>query len=764
MKTPQTRARKNLRFALRVMGLLARGFAVLFSLILALLLVAYFALPSIIDGDRVKAMLVAQLQQRLQRPVRIQSVILTPQGVKLTQFKILEAGGTASFIEGDFALVTVKLPALLERRLELENVRLASPRIHVTRDEQARWSFEDLFASTGPARSDGPARPFELPVSLAADRTSIESGRLEIDDKLRGTHFLIEKFNLSVKRFDLEAPFAYEVSFDNENTFGERKISASLALEGQMSLAGFDWARAFIRAHKAQLKLDGRTIKGSVSVAGFTAALVEADLALPALGAADWDWWLRKPLDLTLPPSRWKLKARLVEPRKIRVETLQASAAPFSGQASGLIDLSGPQPRLSAELSVEEFPLDEAASFLQAAERFDLRGVASGEASVTGWPGRLAVGKAHLRLRETEARFSHWRITKGDADISATEDFATLAVTLSSGALEAYNNAFGDITLSLKLVRKDLKVDYLSFKWDEARLRLRGRVVNLPEPRDVWVSGSLDQLHWERAQKLVSDVIASISTRAAISPQADDSSEPKRLWVRTFKYSMPKRFPDTIGHIRINRVLHKNFNFGDMDMLWDLRGVTNTLDAVNGEIRVGFGPGRVEDIQAVQDSNKFLRIVFLPYIYMHRMNSLSALSAAEAYPKQLDFNRIEGQYGVHRGVVDTRFCIVDSDQLIAYAVGSADFGRENVDMNILTRLTKYKNSLPEWWVDEKGRPAIGFRVKGDLNRPDLEPRLHKIGADEIENAMDDGRRVAKARFDALNKLSQLEGSIKGAKE
>src|SRR5206468_11550988 len=101
-----------------------------------------------------------------------------------------------------------------------------------------------------------------------------------------------------------------------------------------------------------------------------------------------------------------------------------------------------------------------------------------------------------------------------------------------------------------------------------------------------------------------------------------------------------------------------------------------------GDIRVGFGPGRVEDISAVQSSHKFLKIVFLPYIYMHKMNSLSVLSAATAYPKTLDFNRIEGQYGVSRGVVTTRFSQVDSPQLIAYADGTADFGRESVDMNI----------------------------------------------------------------------------------
>ena len=753
--------RSTLRFALKVAGLLAKGFGALIALVMLGILGLYFALPSIVDGNRVKTMLVDQLEKTLHRPVRIERVILTPQGVKLTKFRVMEPAGENAFIEGEFALVTIKLPALLQRRVELSNVRLASPRIRIARDAQGRWSFADMFSSTAAVRT-APAKPFELPVSLAADQTAIESGRLEFDDQLRGTKYLVEKFNLAVKQFDVEAPFNFAVSFDNESTFGERKVATSVSAEGVMSLAAFDWPQAFLKASKAQIKVDGRLAKGTVAVSSFTAPSVEADLMLPALGKDDWDFWWHKPVELSLPPSRWKVRAQWLEPRKVRVDRVEVKAGPFSGHGAGLVDLTGKLPQVSGDISADDFPLDQGPGFRESLKRYGLKGLARGEATVSGWPGRWAFSKTHLRVRGLGAAFAHWNVTNGDADVTAGEDFADVAVTLSSGALEAYKNSFSELTLSLRLVRKDLKVDYLALKWEDSRVRVRGRVVNLPDPRDVWISGSVDHVHWERAQQLVEGIIASVSTRTAVSPTpaADDEEDPKRLWVQTFKYAMPKKFPDTIGHIHIGKVLHKNFNFAEMDLLWDLRGITNKLDTANGEISASFGPGRVNDIQAVQDSNKFLRIVFLPYIYMYKMNSLSVLSAGAAYPKELDFNRIEGQYGVRRGVVDTRFCSVDSPQLLAFAAGTADFARESVDMGILTRLTKYKATLPEWWVDEKGRPAIGFRVKGDLNHPDLEPRLHKIGADEIEKALESSRGNAKARFEALDKLAQLDAPEK----
>jgi hypothetical protein len=81
--------------------------------------------------------------------------------------------------------------------------------------------------------------------------------------------------------------------------------------------------------------------------------------------------------------------------------------------------------------------------------------------------------------------------------------------------------------------------------------------------------------------------------------------------------------------------------------------------------------------------------------------------------------------------------------------------KELVDMNILTRLTSYRDPLPEWWTDELGRPAIGFRVRNDLNRPDLDPRLSKMGADEIEQAVGGCKTRSKLRQGALAKTRAL---------
>lgn len=752
-RPPLTRAQKNARFALRVAWLLTKGFALGLMTAIALTAVVLFTLPKVVNGDRVRGMLVERLTEVLHRKVEIDGLVLTLQGVRLQGVRIYDrVDPQRKLLESDYALLTFKLRPLFEdRRIELNHVKLGSPKIRVWRGEDGQWSFSDVFSSSGAA---GAGR-LDLPVSLAADRTDIENGSLEVDDKLRNTSFLVDKFNLSVDRFSIDKPFRYRLSFDNVNRFGDRRLDASLSLDGSMCLSSFNWFEAYARAERFDLKVGGREIRGSGGVTGFPQASVDLDFMVPPLSADDFQQLAGRPVDFAFPGSRWRLKAVFLQPRLAKIDDLEVHAGALAATSSGTVDWTHDSPVVDGELSVSDFPLDQAASFRSGWDGYDLQGTARLQAAVHATGERLVVRKAQLEARGFGALLAHAKIEGADFSLGELDDFAKTTLSASRGSVFAFSNAFTGVAGSLSLHKGDLVLDRLKTRWQGSRLTLRGRVVDVSNPKKITVAGSLDQLKWESAESLVSGILSvvSSSTRPVVAASSDDGGTP---WVRTFKYVIPKKFPDTIGHIHIGDTTHKDFYFKNMDLLWDLRGVTPSLRQANGDVRISFGPGRVNDIQALQSYHKFLKIVFLPYVYMNKMNNLSVLSAATAYPKTLDFNRIEGQYNIDHGVVLTRFTHIDSPQLVAFAAGKADFGRENVDMNILTRLTNYRAPLPEWWVDELGRPAIGFRVKGDLNQPELEPRLHKIPANEIEKDLDEARGRADARFESIEKLETGE--------
>jgi hypothetical protein len=685
-----------------------------------------------------------QLTALLHREVTIGSLVLNPRGLKVLGLRVRRARSetVGDLLTCDSALVTFKLRPLLERHLELESVVLQSPQISISRDKDGTWSISDIFGSSATAR------PALLPVTFAAASTVIEDGVVRVDDRLRGRQISLRKVSLRVDTFNLDKPFPIETSFTSSQTVAGRSITAEVSAAGRVDLADLVWSSASATADRFRVDTEGLVISGRAQVMGFLSPRIEAAVFAPSIGPEVWRRLLGRETNVSFPATQWTLKGELPAAGMLDVEKAVMVTPAGTASATGLFDFASETPTLSVELTARDADLALISSWAPELAAHAPSGKATLRASVTGWPGRLQAREAELSLRGFGAKWGDRRIDDADIDASATEDFTQLKAAATKGKITVIGNVFEEVAGALTLDKQNVTIERLALRWGASRVHLRARLVRrvAPAPNEIELSGGVDKVDWDAGARLWADIRAAISTRTATV----ESEE--RPWLRTFKYSIPHGFPDTTGHVHIGEVSHPNFNCRDVEFLWSIRGVTPDLDKINGEARLSIGAGRVNDIPAVQDANKFLRVVFLPFIFMHKMNKLSVFSTSTAYPKSLDFRSIDGEYGASHGVATTRYFHVDSDQLVAYAEGLADFGREQVDMNILTRLGAYDGTLPEWWVDEKGRPAIGFRVKGDINKPDLEPRFKKIEENEIERDVEAGRAHAQKRFENLEKL------------
>ena len=735
---------------LRALRLLFRGLALVLLLLILLGLAGYVGLRAVFNEERIRSVFVDQIGDLVQRPVQIDKVLLDPHGFKLRGLRVMEkrAAPGPFLLTSDTVLVTIKLDALLRRRrLEIDQVRLVRPSIQLVRDETGRWSVSDIFTSTRTPRAL-PHVGLAVPLSLAADLTRIEQGMIQVEDRLRGARYLLEDVDLSVTAFSLDEPFTFSASGAYTTSLGGRTVRSAGTLEGTACLAGLDWGKAYVRAHKLALDVNGVSVRGKGGVTGLPPSEFEFTADLPALGPENWRGLLGRELDLRIPAARWQARAALPGPRLLRVRRLSVSAPPMSASALGVVDFSSAT--LQAELSVDRLPLDRLGEFYPPWKGPGLKGTLSGSVDAAGPWGRPELLKGSLKVSGAGGRFKDFALEGGDLAVSAAEGLAKLTLSVEGARGSWSSHPFSELSVSAALERDDLKVDRLSLRLLDSRIALKARVRDLADPKEVALSGSIDKVRWEQAQDFLAAVAAKVST-----PTAPGASPRPQAWLRNFKYAIPKRVPDTTGHIVIGSVAHQNFTCSNVDLLWDIRGISPSLKRVDGNLRVSLGRGHVADIPAVQASNKFLRIVFLPFIYMHKMNKLSIFSTATAYPKSLDFVLIEGDYGLRQGVATTRQFYVDGPQMAAFADGTADLGKETVDMMILTRLSSYQGKLPEWWEDEQGRPAIAFRVKGDINLPELEPRLSKMAADEIEKSVAEARAKSKKRGSTLRKLRLL---------
>ena len=736
----------GLRIAFNFFRTILRGFGLSFIVLVLLVLAGGGYIYSRFGPEDARLLAVSQLEALLHREVTIERMILTPRGFKIKGLRVRRAvASEGDQLICDTALVTVKLRPLLRRRLEFDAVRLESPQIDLRREVDGSWDIADVFASSKTARGGA------LPLALAAAETIVNDGVLRVDDRRRARKISFEKLELRADGFDQDNPFPLAVSFVNAVTIGTRTLTTSVSAEGSMILAGLRMSSATARADRFTAEADGVTVAGKATVTGFSRPVFEFEATVPALGPEKWPRWFGRDLRLSWPASKWAGRVNWSAPSVFDFERLSVVTPAGTASAVGVFELNQDSTSLHAQFAVRDAVLEKSAGWHPAWSARGPRGKATLTGTVDGKLGALQLKEAVLVLRGFSASWGDRKVEGLDLDAFAADEFGSVKMSVTKGKVNAYDNAFDDLTIALSVSKQTLTVENLALRWGDSHLRLRGRVDHLSAPKEVLISGNLDKLVWEDAQKLVSGIAASISTRTV-----SDAERESRPWVRTFKYAVPRGFPDTAGHLRVGEVKQQNFWCKDLDLLWSLRGVTPALDKVGGEARVRFGPGRVADIPAVQDAHKLLRVTFLPFIYMHKMNKFSALSTATAYPKTLDFSQIESEYALNKGVATIRYFHVDSGQLVAFADGWADFGKEHVDMNILTRLPGYNGpALPEWWVDEGGRVAIGFRVKGDLNKPELEPRFKKIGADEIEKKLEEGRAAGKKRFEAIEKLQTL---------
>jgi len=746
---------KNSRFAFKVTGLIFRGFllVVLFSLVCAL--GVFFALPRLMSGAQARNILTAALARRLHRPVSINAVLSTLSGLKIEG---LVVGGSKEEDKGPFlqarsVLIDLNLKHLLNKKIEIGEMRFINPSLRLRRGAGGEWNFSSMLSSEIPI-AGGFSFLGNIPISISMGHSGIviEDGKLQVEDQISSTSLKISLLNASFKPLDFSRPALLHLNFASQGRLLGHPADLSLSFQGIADLASFDLNRAFLRAEKFNLSFSSYNVSGSWRLVGFKEPSLEASLNFPALGPSDWSGLLKRSWNFHLPASSLKVNMGMSGKGVIQINNLAIRAQPLRLDATGAILISNLQPQGNFVLNLHDFPLSSAANFSPRLKVYHLRGGVRASADLSGTLDRPILKSVRLEAKDISARVFGARTRSEKFFFHSSDSFQRMAIRASGAEIRVFSSTFsklsGDVLL---LKKKDLHVKALNFAWSGSHFRVKGRVFPLPKPRIVAVAGTINKLSYDQ----VENFLAQMKSVGAVSAPTLEEDAWQKKWVESFKKFIPKKFPNTMGHIRIGEIVQGDFSAKNADFLWTIRGVTPDLTHISGEAGLSLGSGEVKDIETLQNSHKFLKIIFLPYVYMHKMNSLSVLSAAEAYPKTLNFNRIEGEYGIREGIITTRFSYLNGPDLVAYATGKADFAKEKIDMSVLTRLTHYRAPLPEWWVDELGRPAIGFRVTGNLNHPDAEPRLSKIKADEIEKDVKLGRQEEKSRFRTLRRLRFL---------
>jgi uncharacterized protein involved in outer membrane biogenesis len=252
--------------------------------VLGLLIVAALVAPSLIDINKYKPQILAEVKKATGRELVIDgpmslSILPTPTAtVAGVKFFNVPGSKNPNMVEVKSIMVKPALFALLTGNLEVDEVTLVEPKIvlEINAEGKPNWEFAPSVAEARPTASK-PSSP--RPLSLG--RLTIENGTLIFSDSKAGLSLVAEKANISASVGSIDGPYSLVGNATVNNAplkidldvgaKGSDGMATSLALEAGGGKLDF---KGKLSELGPNARLSGQASASADSLTGFIATLV----------------------------------------------------------------------------------------------------------------------------------------------------------------------------------------------------------------------------------------------------------------------------------------------------------------------------------------------------------------------------------------------------------------------------------------------------------------------------------------------------------
>jgi AsmA protein len=146
-----------------------------------------------VTPERIKTFLVPYAEQTLNRKISVGEIkINLLKGIDVKDFAVKEADEKTDFVKCRNFILKFQLLSLLSGNVVIDELKLLSPEIRISRDNKGRFNFEDIGEKekTGKAKEERqPAEAQGLPISLLVNNISVKDSRFSFTDSTNALRY-----------------------------------------------------------------------------------------------------------------------------------------------------------------------------------------------------------------------------------------------------------------------------------------------------------------------------------------------------------------------------------------------------------------------------------------------------------------------------------------------------------------------------------------------------------------------------------------------
>ncbi|MBI4054926.1 MAG: AsmA family protein [Elusimicrobia bacterium] len=681
---------------------------VAFLLFVGILAVGLWAALSILlPQDRRREILVSAIRQHLNREIKVDAVRISLLGgldvfgFQLSNVPHFEAG---EFISSERFLIRFRLLPLFFRRLEVAEIRLVRPRLHLIRRVDGTLNF-----SEAPGRREAPSAtaapdasllsPGPSPISLAIQEAEVSQGRLIFENQATGSKVVLEDLEFSTQDFSLQDPFPAQVRFQSAVAWQGKPVEAEVKFRGDVDLARLDLEKARVDIQLLEIHALGLEFHLQGEVHNWIHPEANLQLEVPGVQSKDFPFV----------PVQAVARIAVPNPALFRVLSSELRTPRSLVKMEGWVRLLRERPEVGLTLESSRFALRDLPFFVPSLRDAHLDGEGSFRVALEGpWPSPSVEG---------QVAFNHVR-----------------AKTL--------NQELDGVSLRMAMKGKNhLEVSELKGQWNGSDFSILVSIQDLWRPKELKLQGRLAKLDVGKVLKAFPESDDGTAKKNEATGGTSNNKEPPQAsGVHNGSFLQNLGVARLTGTLEVDQILHSNFQGEKARLSWDLRKFTAAMKEVTGQASLLVGAGRFENLMELVERRKLLKVVFFPFITLEKINRLGVLKLGLPSLEKLPYQSVRGEYGFDQGVMQIKEFYMEGSDMIIFSKGSVDIPKETLDLYLNTKLLKAQSfgGMAEYLVDSKGRPTLGFFIKGPWGKPSIRPDITAAQRRVTEQVLDKG--------------------------